>query len=80
MNEYIHLVYFLGEHQWWSNCWCNTSSDVGKRGHFSDGISLQYGNDFEGNDTCNDWMEKFCTYNTDDQLDESVCHLSEMDE
>ena len=37
-------------------------------------------NDFEGNDTCNDWMETFCEYNIDDQFDEFLSHLSEMDE
>ena len=36
------------------------SSDVGERGHFSDDISLENGNDFEGNGTCNDWVEAFC--------------------
>ena len=51
-----------------------------KRGHFSDDISLDSGNDFEGNDTCNEWVETFYEYNIDNQLDGSVCHLSEKDE
>ena len=44
------------------------SLDVGERGHFSNDICLENGNDFEENDMCNDWAEA------------SVCHLSEMDE
>ena len=56
------------------------SKYMGKRGHFSDGISLQIGNDIERNDTCNDGIETFCEYDIDDKLDRSVCHLSEMDE
>ena len=55
-------------------------SDMGKEGHLSDNISLENGNDVKGNDICNDWAETFCEYNIDDQLDGSVCHLSEMDE
>ena len=56
------------------------SSDIGKKGHFSEGISLENGNDFEGNVMCNDWAELFCEYNIHVQLDGSVCHLSKMDE
>ena len=29
---------------------------------------------------CNDWVETFCEYNIDDQLNGSIFHLSEMDE
>ena len=54
--------------------------DVGKRGHFSNDISLENGNDFEGNDMCNDWAEIFCEYNIGHHFDGSICHLSEMDE
>ena len=49
---------------------------IGKRGHFGDGISLENGYDIEWNDICNDWMQTFCEYNIDDQLDGPVCHLS----
>ena len=56
------------------------SYDICKRGNFSDGISPAKGNDFEGNDMCNDWVESFCEYYINDQLDGSVCHLAEMDE
>ena len=56
------------------------SSDIGKIGHFGDGISRENGDDLEGNDMCNNWAETFCEYNVDDQLHGSVCHLSEMDE
>ena len=56
------------------------SSDIGERMHFSDGISLENGNEFEGNNICNDWAATFCEHDIDDQLDGSVCHLSEMDE
>ena len=55
------------------------SSDMGKRRQVSDVISLENGNDFDGNDICNDWAEAFCENNINDQLDGSVCHLSEMD-
>ena len=53
---------------------------MGKRGHFSDGMSLKIGSDIEINDICNYWMETFCEYSIDDQLDGSVCHLSEKGE
>ena len=56
------------------------SLDISKRGYFSDGISLDNGNDLEENDMCNDWVENFCEYSIDKQLDGSVCHLFEMDE
>ena len=56
------------------------SSEMGKRGNFRDGISLEIGNDIEGNDICCDWMETFCECNIDDQLNGSVFHLSEMGE
>ena len=56
------------------------SSDMGRRGHFSDGISLENGDDFEGNDIFNYWVETFCEYNIDDQLDGFVRHLSRIDE
>ena len=55
-------------------------NSMGKRGHFSDDISLDIGNDIEGNGRCNDWMETFVEYNVDDQLDGSDSHLSEIDE
>ena len=55
-------------------------NSMGKRKHFSDGISLEIGNDIEVYDICNDWMETFCEYDIDDQLDGSVCHVSEIDE
>ena len=42
------------------------SLDFDKRWHFSDGISLNNGNDFEENDMCNDLAETFCEYNIDD--------------
>ena len=53
---------------------------MGERGLFTDDISLENGNGFEGNDMCSDWVEIFCEYNIDDRLDGSICHLSEMDE
>ena len=53
---------------------------VGNRVHFSDDIFLDIGNDIEEDDICNDWTEPFCNYVTCDQLDGSVCHLSENDE
>ena len=56
------------------------SSNMVKAGHFSDGISLENGNDFDKNNICNDWTETFCEYNIEYKLDGSVCHLSEMDE
>ena len=56
------------------------SLDVGKRGHFRDDISLENGNDFEGNEMYNDWVETFSEYNIDDQLDGSIGHVSEMNE
>ena len=40
----------------WETCY----NSMGKRGHFSDGISFEIGNDMEGNYICNDWMETFC--------------------
>ena len=56
------------------------NSDVGKRGHFNNEISLENGNDFKGNDMCNDCVETYCEYNIENQLGGSICHLSEMDE
>ena len=56
---------------------CNS---MGKRGHFSDGIYLELGNDIKGNDMCNDWMETFHEYGIDDQLDGSVRHFLENNE
>ena len=53
---------------------------MGKRGHFSDDTYLDNGNDFKENDMCHDLVDVFCEYNMNDQLDGSVCHLSEMDE
>ena len=55
------------------------SLDVGKRGHLSNDISLEIGNDFGGNDMVNDWAETFCEYNIDNQLNGPICHLSETD-
>ena len=48
------------------------SFDVDKRGHFSDDVFLENGNDFEGNDRCNYWVETFCEYRIHVQLDGSV--------
>ena len=55
-------------------------NSIGKKGHFSDDVFLEIGNDIEGNDICNDWMEMFCECDIDDQLDGSVCHLLEIGE
>ena len=41
-------------------------NSMGKRGHSVDDISLEIGNNIDGNDVCNDWMEMFCEYNIDD--------------
>ena len=51
------------------------SSAMGRRGGFSDGISLENSYDVEGNDICNDWIETLCEYSINDQLDRSVFHL-----
>ena len=56
------------------------SSDMGKRGHLSDDSSLENGDDIEGNGICKDWTETFFEYYVCDQLEGSVCHLSEMGE
>ena len=39
---------------------------MGKSGHFRDGISLEIGNDIEGNDICNDLMDMFYEYDLDE--------------
>ena len=51
------------------------SSDMGKQGHFHDGISLEIGDEIEKKDIFNDWMSLFCENNVDDELDGYVCHL-----
>ena len=56
-----------------SNCMGNMDLKNGS-------ISAEISDDIEGNDTCNDWSGKFCEYDIDDQLDGTVCHLSEIDE
>ena len=43
-------------------------------------ISAEISDDIEGNDIVNYWSGTFCEYDIDDQLDVSVCHLSEIDE
>ena len=42
--------------------------------------SAEISDDIEGNEIASDWTEMFCEYNIDDQLDGSLCYLSQSDE
>ena len=55
-------------------------NSMGKSGHFSDRISFEIGYIITVNHICNDWTERFCEYDMDDQLDGSVCHLPDFNE
>ena len=48
--------------------------------HKNDSIFSETSDYLEGNDISNDWLGVFYEYDINDQLDGSVCHLSEIDE
>ena len=49
-------------------------------GHNDGSISAEISHDIEGNGIGNDWSGNFCEFDIDDQLNGSVCNVSEVNE